>query len=543
MKPIDCAYSFIQTNLASGKWLPGQRLPSTATLAGICMVSRSTMARTLARLKEEKLIHINPRGAIYAGTHATPVIPTTPAEHIWQRLAQKLRQDLLQGNLTNTQLSAVSALAKKYGTTLRTLRKALRALADESLLVQNGRKFVYASPKEKHATSSVVLIAHGSPAGIIPTSDPRVYKTIESYEQECNRFGRDVFALGYDDRNPKSLLTITTQIKAIATVSGFILSFWNPVEASLQRRWFDLLDQLVKYMVPIVIIDLAMNVLLPGHLLRNPRIRILRPASVTAGTAVANTLIGRGHRSIAFVSSTFGLPWTIQRFQGAQRAIGNYGSTTLNLELHMRNSIADLSDIMHEYLGLSCNELSDLYRERYTSEILSAIIDSQERIEKSPQLALDAANPEFSAIRTEAAHLVAMARQPHDTLVLDRLLTVLIDRASTAALETYLAPLFEQALEQSKSTAWIISDDKTAIMALSFLNRKGKKVPADISLVSFDNWPDAFVAGLSSYDFNYAGLSQLAMLMIIDKKTFAEKEKITEMDGYMVERKTIRRYE
>jgi DNA-binding LacI/PurR family transcriptional regulator len=143
-------------------------------------------------------------------------------------------------------------------------------------------------------------------------------------------------------------------------------------------------------------------------------------------------------------------------------------------------------------------------------------------------------------VRREARHLIEIAQRPHDKIFLERLLEGVFDRASLHTLEALMAPLFARALSASRSTAWAISDDKTASVAAAFLSKHGKKIPDDISLISFDNWPLAFSEGLSSYDFNFPGLVQQAILMIIDEKSLKSRPVISEVDGYVVERRTTR---
>jgi DNA-binding LacI/PurR family transcriptional regulator len=69
----------------------------------------------------------------------------------------------------------------------------------------------------------------------------------------------------------------------------------------------------------------------------------------------------------------------------------------------------------------------------------------------------------------------------------------------------------------------------------------GKKVPAEIAVVSFDNWDHDFLKGLSSYDFNMRGMVRQAIRVISDKKEFSKSTPITAIEGFLVERRSIQR--
>jgi DNA-binding LacI/PurR family transcriptional regulator len=113
--------------------------------------------------------------------------------------------------------------------------------------------------------------------------------------------------------------------------------------------------------------------------------------------------------------------------------------------------------------------------------------------------------------------------------------------ASNTAIQGYLAGFFEKVLAAAQATAWVCSDDKTAVGALAFLKARGKKVPAQISLIGFNNWPDERELQISAFDFNMNGMAQEALRLIVDKKSLAEAPAVREMEGYVVERRTTRR--
>jgi hypothetical protein len=59
--------------------------------------------------------------------------------------------------------------------------------------------------------------------------------------------------------------------------------------------------------------------------------------------------------------------------------------------------------------------------------------------------------------------------------------------------------LFERALEDKGITAWVGCNDKAALSALRYLEGKGRKAPAHLSVAGFDNSRESFEGGLTSF--------------------------------------------
>jgi DNA-binding LacI/PurR family transcriptional regulator len=97
-----------------------------------------------------------------------------------------------------------------------------------------------------------------------------------------------------------------------------------------------------------------------------------------------------------------------------------------------------------------------------------------------------------------------------------------------------LAPLFKQAIEQPRISAWVCADDAIAAhAALPFLARRRAR---DIGVMAFNNSIEiAWQHGITSYDF---GLSQLVVRMIntILDPRIAGQEKYIEPQGMVIER-------
>ncbi len=73
-----------------------------------------------------------------------------------------------------------------------------------------------------------------------------------------------------------------------------------------------------------------------------------------------------------------------------------------------------------------------------------------------------------------------------------------------------LAPQFSKALEDQSITAWIGTIDEVALPALVFLHENRIETPGRISVLGFDNTPDAAQAGMTSYEIGTFDMARTA---------------------------------
>jgi DNA-binding LacI/PurR family transcriptional regulator/DNA-binding transcriptional regulator YhcF (GntR family) len=541
MNTIQHACSIIKKPLESGEWQQGERLPSLGEMAKLCTVSRSTMWRAVKILQNDSLIHAHRGGSIIAGPVGTTSMRTNNNGKIWEKLKGKIGNDILTGAFTEQRLPLISKLAIHYHVSVITLKKALHQLVKEGLLVANGHRYTIPAIQSPRIQAKVVLISQGDENNNFLALDERAVKLVESFERECMRSRFECSPLGFSDRNPKDLLSFCAKLEKLAGIAGFVVNFWNPWEELFRKRWFDLFQRLLAWKVPLIVIDQSGSLSLPEYLSRQSSIRILRIAGKRAGEMVADTMIRAGHRHIAYLSPNFSQAWAQRRYEGLCSHCRQYGPAGFKVDLHTLNEIADLSDLVLELLNLDKNEVSALFRESYAPEGIQVMIQTLERIRKKKLLILSDSDPNLATIRSEARHLAGLSNQPHDPETYAGILAAMYNRASTYAFEIYLRPFFERVIKTSRATAWVCADDKTAFMANQFLMGHGKKVPGDISVIGFDDWPGDFMAGLSSYNFNMNGMIQQSLRMISDPKYMKGTQLITEVNGYVVERKTTRR--
>jgi DNA-binding LacI/PurR family transcriptional regulator/DNA-binding transcriptional regulator YhcF (GntR family) len=541
MNAAQQAFELVKKRLETGLWQQGERLPSLAEMAEICAVSRSTMWRALRILAGESLVHANRGGAIVAGPAGMPLLRPLPKKRIWERLKVQIGHDIFAGAFAGSGLPLINKLVMHYRVSFVTLKKALNRLADEGVLINLGHRYVLARNRTLRHASGIVFVSLGDAIGAVAINEERTRRVVESLEHECLKQGYECRPVGFNDRSSSGLLELSRTIEDVADVAGFVVNIWIQADETTRKRWFDLCTFLAGRKAPVILIDQAGNLSLPDTLARHPNLRILRIAGSRAGEMAADVLVRSGHRRIAYLAPNFNQDWAQNRYAGLCSHVTQYAGAGAEVKLFALREIADLADLVLELVDLGKDRSRVLFGERYTPGGITVMLKTIARIKRHKLLALSKDDPKLATIRSDARHLAGLAGRTHDAETFNRLLDAMYDRASTYAFEIYLRPFFKRILKNSTASAWVCSDDKTGEAALRYLASHGTKVPGEISVVSFDNWPGSFVSGLSSYDFNMDGIIQQALAMIADEKTLTSRPLISEIDGYVVERRSIRR--
>jgi uncharacterized membrane protein len=90
-------------------------------------------------------------------------------------------------------------------------------------------------------------------------------------------------------------------------------------------------------------------------------------------------------------------------------------------------------------------------------------------------------------------------------------------------------------------TAWVASNDRLAIACTELLAEHGYTVPADKSVVGFDNVPEARYGGLTTYSFNPRAITNRLVDTVLTSPAALRREftgETIEVPGYVCERRT-----
>jgi DNA-binding LacI/PurR family transcriptional regulator len=539
MDPFNHAIAVVKSRLESGAWQTGERMPSIAGLAAMCAVSRTTMWKALKKLQAESMLHAKQRGAIIAGPPGIARLPYTQTGTVWERVKLHIARDLDDGAFPQGNLPFVNKLALRYDVSSITVRKALHQLAREGVLESGGHRYAVARNRGHRRMGKIAVISVGDSEISLPAGDFRTRQVVEGFELLSMEQGYESRFAGFNDRDTESLLSVQRTLKKYENIEGFVVNLWNPWDEALRNRWFDLVHHLVSRKLPVVILDQSGNFILPDYLCTNPFIRMFRIAGVGAGESVAQAILRYGHRHIAFVTPYAAHHWVQDRYGGLCRHVGQYGPPGSTVNLCGLDEIKDLSELVLELLDLDKDDIVPLFGRRFAQPAIEDMYKTLDRIKRKKLLPNLDHDLKALTIRSDARHLCELAGKRHDAEMFGSLYESMYDWASTYALEIYLRPFFSGILKKKEITAWVCADDKTGLPALSFLSSAGKKVPGEIAVVGFDNWPHDFLQGLSSYDFNMYGMVRQAIRTISDKKEFRSRPAISTVEGFFVERRSI----
>jgi DNA-binding LacI/PurR family transcriptional regulator/DNA-binding transcriptional regulator YhcF (GntR family) len=540
MNSVHSACEMVRSRLLAGEWGQGERLPSLAALSKSCGVSRTTMWKAVTLLKRESLLYARERGAIIAGKQGFP--GAQPIEtQAWQRVRGRLGQEILNGVYIESELPPINKLALRYGVAIETMKKGLSRLVREGILERTGRRYRKAQKNPASYQPVIALISKGNKRQGSFITDHRTLSLFESVERECQRLGYQSRSEGFDDHSSKGLMDFASGFKKVAGLKGCIVQLWASGDDVYLGRWHDLLQYLVSRKIPVIVIDQAGDLPFPDSLLRCANFRVLRISSIRAGEQVASALLRRGTRHISYVSPFFGYGWARNRYLGLQRYCRNYGGPQVTVGLFKLDEMVDHEDLEWQLLGLDIKEIYTLFREHYSAQELEDIRVRLERIQKKDPHNKTAGNLTTGMIRDFANYLKKVIGKNHDANTYETMLKTLSYLASNKAEELYLRPFFEKVLESGRPSTWVCANDNIALYALSFLKRSGIKVPDEVSVIGFDNCFEAYELQMSSYDFNMNGMIQKAMQVILDEKVLKSMAAMSEVEGYVVERRTTRK--
>jgi len=104
-----------------------------------------------------------------------------------------------------------------------------------------------------------------------------------------------------------------------------------------------------------------------------------------------------------------------------------------------------------------------------------------------------------------------------------------------------LETLFERAASCAGTTAWVCCNDEVALLAVDYLRTRGIRVPEDISVMGFDNIPEAHNESLTSYRFKDLELAQIMFTHLTNSTLFhaaKRKHEVVMIGGGVVARST-----
>jgi DNA-binding LacI/PurR family transcriptional regulator len=258
---------------------------------------------------------------------------------------------------------------------------------------------------------------------------------------------------------------------------------------------------------PFAVIDELGTVKLPDNFRNNRKVKIFTIAGRLAGTQAGQFLLDRRHRKVVYCSAYHSQPWSQWRYQGVQEAF-----SCLDHPGKPDKWKSDRGNAM--LVSSTLPDTGQFTLDPETEKALSRILGRYEK----------------SLIRHSFTYV------PPTSAIVVSLLTLMEDDAAYRT----LYPVFENILDTSDATAWIIANDYVATAAIDFLNSRKVRLPQDISVFAFDDSDMAYEYGLTSYNFNFLSIAQQALAFVIypTSRSFLHAPQTIECPGYIVERAT-----
>jgi DNA-binding transcriptional regulator YhcF (GntR family) len=326
---IQKAINFVKDNLEKETWRPGECLPSTRKLAVIAGVSAATMIRAVAELKSENLINGVERGRIRAGSELPGHIPSAePQNSVWRMKRAAVEQDILSGVYAHEKwLPSFKELQVRYGACFRTMRKILRSMMDDNVVQLRGKRYEFQNLSARSSLRRIVFITYRiSP---MPSSalNQGQYRILGMFEQECLRRGIKLEVLEIDFYNAVETRQAALRPEISAPGLGYIMDLLWTRGDEFQRSHIDFLARLAGMQRPVALLDETGDFALPLPFNENPLFQVFRIEGKRAGGRVARLLLGMGHRSVAYISTSHNALYSRLRLEGVVEQYSKAGCT------------------------------------------------------------------------------------------------------------------------------------------------------------------------------------------------------------------------
>jgi DNA-binding FadR family transcriptional regulator len=488
----------IMDGIAQGSYLEGTPLPTRQELARMLGVSTNTVRLAMAALKQDGTL----RGV--RGQKAQ-VAPRSPANHgnrdekacsgpgrPWELVAGQIRHDIMIGAFkTKTVLPDIKELQSRYQSSYLTVRKALDHIIGQNLLLKRGRRLAL-PPASTTPHSSRILFLWYSEKPFLPSHDNDT-SFIRTLERECIRCAVEMDKLIISTRKNEIVLwhhedRAPVDSRILHKYAGvvYLVNWW----ASVNPIVFGWLTHLGK---PVSIVDWLGGWEPPQPLSRRDSVQWMQSTiTKSPGFGAGRYLIGLGHQRIAYFSP-FSLAWPAVRRQGLIdicRSAGKSFGVASFIQQEVKNQ--------QDFLGLTMKMFG----------LSSPAIEGPSKIPS-----------EYSAARIRLSSTTWIAYE-------------------NSAYYAVLKPLFEKALLDGNSTAWVGCNDEVALMAWSFLRSKGIRIPQDISILGFGNTLEAVVADVTSYDFDFEAIASAMLHFLLRPGIVGKIPRLIrpEIEGHIVAR-------
>jgi DNA-binding LacI/PurR family transcriptional regulator/DNA-binding transcriptional regulator YhcF (GntR family) len=525
------ALGFLSANIDRGEWPQGEKLPSLQALAQAVGVSRSSVWKAVGELKRNGLLSVVEGGKILMGgaIHESKV-PFNETGKSWEKRRALFAQDIINGRYAGREtLPSLAELQARYSVCYATLKKMLDSLEKTGLLKPHKKSYTIPVAKKHRFQSTIIMF---SPTGVFPLYDEHNRKLIDTLENECALAGLTITFIDLDMRAPDKNTRIIRSLHGDESVIGYLFNLsWTGYVYGLQevKR---LLNLLAAHKKPLAILDhiggFAVALLPPGD-----TVHLFRPANKRAGETVARLLLKHGHRHIAYMSFFWHeQAWSQERLSGLQHMFRTAGFDK-NIRCFFGGVALNDDGPLLSVLPIDEKTLEKMFRPGRTE------YEYQRTLLRYQHYRTQAFFPDSlpKDIQTPVSDFIAL-KKVLGTMSIQSFSLIrqaLYDSTVTAVGRAYMGRFFQKALGNRNITAWVCSHDEHVLGVQAFLKQQGKRIPQDISIVSFGNSIRTFENNITSYDF---GMQTIAhrMLRYVLHPSGENGRGPTEIEGALIER-------
>ncbi|MDD5674886.1 MAG: substrate-binding domain-containing protein [Chitinivibrionales bacterium] len=472
--------------------------PAIRALAAGAGMSTLPILHAIKQLKAEGKIMVTGKGRAarikranspidYSPLKKADTIVNASREYRWEILRRLISEDVLNGTYKeNQKLPSFKELHLRFGDCYRTIARALRACCESGLIRESGNRYVV-TPLARPSHTTIYMLVHDI---FLPAhfniQDERHRDFLRLIEVECKNRSLNLKIVGLNCFSDPAFARDFKNNALGAIVWGTFL----------EGKTF--LNDLISFGRQIAIVDEPENcrVLIAGHHRTHHNVRFFLPgSSETAAKNVGKMLLRFGHRRVAFISMYETEQFSTRRLEGLRAAYDAAG---------LRNGVAAFISNVNE---------------------------------ANPQKSF-ADRPAWDNLCASAQNFIPLNSVKHYA---EKLLFTMQTMAAEEKYRQCCLPLFENALADPSLTAWVCVNDQVAYLAIDFLDARDLHVPADLSLVGFDDLFRSFQSNLTSYNFNNPMLVnrifQYFLTPLSDKITV--KRGPVEIPGHIMERGSV----
>jgi len=477
-------------------------------IAGVRELSRgggfaiNTCRKALRMLASRGACTVVPGGGVMVVPGARSAAPASPlpagpppVRRRWEEMRERLSRDMFAGRHgPGALLPTAKLLAAGCGSSPAVLSAALRALLDEGRLERRGRRFRVAEPRRR-AGSTVVLVAQTRTPAELVLGSRKNEEFLHHLERRCFQWdlhlrylsaadvadwtpaARGLFGGGHSEPVIGVLVwTLGLNTESVETVAGNLRT--GGVRAAF-------LDENGHFRQPDIVRTCALFQLHEMSF------------SPLAGRDMGAHLLGRGHRTVAFISDAAEEPFGHNRALGLEQYLAKHGGGTVRPLW--------ISGFVDQW-GFGAGGVPDkgpYRRMRAQAERILAHFSDTQGI------------PHCSGFGRAASELIYLR-----------------------ALKDRLDPMLDSVRAMRDVTAWVAGADRVGILLLEYLRARGVDVPGRLSVVSFDDMPWSLNAGLTSYNFNVTAVADAMLEHVLGgpRRPGRRKGEAVEVPGFVTER-------